>query len=87
MVKLAEIFFWLHTGLCVTYLCWAGRAAVRSLRGGLNALPKSFQLGDMLVLSNDKVVDGMTYLVLGLFLLYAEIYMYRVYCMATAFSL
>ncbi len=85
MITLARIFFWLHSGLCLVYIAFAGRAVLRGLMESDGFLPRSLQFGDILVLNNDKVVDAMTYLVLGLFLLYAEIYMYRVYCVATAF--
>jgi len=85
MIWLAKTFFWLHSTLCLVYLVVVGRAALKAVTDGSGFGPTSFRFGDILVLNNDKVVDGMTYLVLGLFLLYAEIYMYRVYAMATFF--
>ena len=87
MIWIAKIFFYLHTALCCVYLGVVARACFRSVLGGSSFSMDTLQVGDILVLNNDKVVDGMTYLVLGLFLLYAEIYMYRVYTLATSFVL
>ena len=87
MIWIAKIFFYLHTAICCAYLAIVARAFVRTITGGKGFSFDTMQVGDILVMNNDKVVDGMTYLVLGLFLLYAEIYMYRVYTVATSFTL
>ena len=87
MIWIAKIFFYLHTAICCAYLAIVARAFVRTITGGKGFTFDTMQVGDILVMNNDKVVDGMTYLVLGLFLLYAEIYMYRVYTVATSFTL
>ena len=87
MISLAKIFFYIHTALCFAYVCVVLSALGRSLKseGALDF--GSLRVGNLLLLNNDRVVDGVTYLILGLFLLYAEIYMYRVYSMALAFQL
>ena len=83
MVMLARTFFWVHTGLCLAYLAFAGRALGVSVAGAARVLPRSLRVGDLLVVHDERAVNAMLYVVLGLFLLYAEIYMYRVYLLTT----
>jgi len=85
MIAFARTFFWLHTVLCVGFVFMALRAGVSAIGSADTVLPGRSRLGSIAVVNDDRAVTGLMYVVLGLFLVYAEIYLYRVYTMANTF--
>lgn len=87
MITLACMAFWLHSVLCAGFALWAIVAFARAVEGGAGGfLPRTVRIGHIAVAGDETVVNGVTYVILGLFLLYAEVYLYRVYTVATAFT-
>ncbi len=86
MAEAAVWFFYVHTAICATFLCMAASWLWSRLRGeGLVALvPVALCLGKSRssgrqLFGDEAFMHGAGYAILGLYLFYAEIYLYRVY--------
>ena len=63
-----------------------GRLSVGALASA-STEKKMVQINNLYLINDERVVNGIMYLVLGLFLVYAEIYMYRIYSISQVLSL
>ena len=81
MAEAAVWFFYVHTAICGVYLCMVasfGWAWVRR-NGVLAAIPKTHKVGPVRRIDDSTFMHAAGYVILGLYLVYAELYLYRVY--------
>lgn len=86
-MNFAKIFFYIHSGLCLAYLAMVCRLSVGAFLCTASASSTALKIDNLYLINDDRVVNGIMYLILGLFLLYAEIYMYRIYSLSQVLSL
>jgi hypothetical protein len=112
MISFAQIFFYIHSALCLAYVLMVGKLTINVLVAAVSVPPSLFtssssthsgtlpveghsSFGELMVssvgntsnFSDDKIINGIMYFVLGFFLLYAEIYMYHIYSLSCVLPL
>jgi len=87
MMNFAKIFFYMHSCLCLAYFLMVCRLSVGAVLCTVSGSSSSLKVDNLYLINDERVVNGIMYLILGLFLLYAEIYMYRIYSLSQVLSL
>ena len=87
MMNFAKIFFYMNSCLCLAYFVMVCRLSVGAILCGASGSSSAPKVDNLYLVNDERVVNGIMYLILGLFLLYVEIYMYRIYSLSQVLSL
>lgn len=86
MAEAAVWFFYVHTAMCGIFICMVGAWAFSRLNGRraerlvpVSVGARSGPSAGARALGDEAFLQGMGYVTLGLYLMYAEVYLYRVY--------